>query len=66
MMLIFFAVYHSVDHFLARQRTKNCLRIMASVGWLTYVVVEVYYEGAMTMFFTTKNNLPFETIEVVF
>ncbi len=66
-ILSIIALYLYVKHIL-RSHIKlcvnNCLRHIAFVGWLCFVVVKVYYEGALTMFFTAKNDLPFNTIEV--
>ncbi len=43
----------------------NCpLKIIAFMGWMCYVVVKCYYDGALTMFFTTKEELPFTTFRV--
>ncbi len=45
-------------------RLKEAMKITAFSGWFCFVVVDVYYEGALTMFFTTDKELPFKSIEV--
>ena len=33
--------------------------------WFIYMLIEIYYEGALTMFFTTKSKNPYEDIKDV-
>ena len=35
---------------------------MNAIGWGTFLLLEVFYSGALTMFFSTELSLPFETI----
>ena len=46
------------------QTTSRKLYIM--FGWLMFVLIEVYYSGALTMFFTSETPLPFDDIIGVF
>ena len=40
---------------------KTSLRIVTSIAWLTFFLVMVHFEGALTMFFTTEISVPFES-----
>ena len=40
---------------------ETSLRIVTSIGWLTFFLVMVHFEGALTMFFTTEISVPFES-----
>ena len=33
-----------------------------AIGWGAFLLLEVFYSGALTMFFSTELSLPFETI----
>ena len=35
------------------------------VGWIMFLLVQIYYSGALTMFFTSETPLPFETTKEV-
>ena len=49
--------------FVIDKRTlKKVTRLIAFVSWSCYLVVEIYFEGALTMFFTTKIGVPFNSI----
>ena len=37
--------------------------IIELTAWVFFTILYAYYGGALTMFFTTKQSLPFETIE---
>jgi hypothetical protein len=37
-------------------------RIVTGVAWGTFLLFEVFYSGALTMFFSTELSLPFETM----
>ena len=34
-------------------------------GWIFFLVVNAYYAGALTMFFTSSPSIPFETLRQV-
>ena len=36
---------------------KKVQRVVTAVAWLSFLLVEVYYEGALTMFFSTENGI---------
>ena len=38
------------------------VRLVNAIGWGTFLLLEVFYSGALTMFFSTELSLPFETI----
>ena len=40
-------------------------RIILCITWIFFLVVEIYYEGAMTMLFTTQTFVPFHSIKDV-
>ena len=40
-------------------------RILIVLTWFCYMLIEIYYEGALTMFFSTKSKNPFENIRDV-
>ena len=42
-------------------KTDTSIRIVKSIAWLTFFLVTVHYDGALTMFFTTEITVPFET-----
>ena len=37
-------------------------RLVNAVGWGFFLLLEIFYSGALTMFFSTELSLPFETI----
>ena len=37
-------------------------RMVNAIGWGAFLLLEVFYSGALTMFFSTELSLPFETI----
>ena len=40
-------------------------KMITSIGWLLFMLIEIYYSGALTMFFSTEVSLPFETTREV-
>ena len=40
-------------------------KMVTSIGWLLFMLIEIYYSGALTMFFSTEVSLPFETTREV-
>jgi hypothetical protein len=40
---------------------EHSIRIVKSIAWLTFFLLLVHYEGALTMFFTTEITVPFES-----
>ena len=41
-------------------------KLLKAVGWLTFVLIQVYYSGTLTMFFTADYTIPYDTIYDVF
>ena len=41
------------------------LRFVRASGWYFMMLLEIYYSGALTMFFSTEVTAPFETIRQV-
>ena len=41
------------------------LRMVRSAGWYFMMLLEIYYSGALTMFFSTEITVPFETMRQV-
>ena len=39
--------------------------IASTTGWIFFVLLNAYYSGALTMFFTTEIRVPFNSIEEV-
>ena len=40
-------------------------RIVVSIGWLFVLLISVYYDGALTMFFSTEVSINFDSIRDV-
>ena len=40
-------------------------RIIGSIAFVFFMLIEIFYSGALTMFFSTAPTLPFETMEEV-
>ena len=45
--------------------STNGFRLFAIIGWLFFVLLEIYFSGTLTMFFTSEAPFPFETVEDV-
>ncbi len=43
----------------------EAMKIILFWGCLSFVFIKVYYEGALTMFFTTTNKIEPKTIDVI-
>lgn len=39
--------------------------IASTTGWIFFVLLNAYYSGALTMFFTTELRIPFNSVEEV-
>ena len=50
-----------INLFSKEDHMKTSLRIVTFIAWLTFFLVMVHFEGALTMFFTTEISVPFET-----
>ena len=44
---------------------ERASRLVVFLMWFCYTLVEIYYEGALTMFFSTESQNPFENIREV-
>ena len=44
---------------------KKSYRVVIFIAWIFFLLTEVYYEGALTMFFTTEIGIPFNSIKDV-
>ena len=44
---------------------SNSYRMVIAITFLFFMLTEIYYSGALTMFFSTAPKMPFETIEEV-
>ena len=44
---------------------SNSYRMIVALAFLFFMLTEIYYSGALTMFFSTAPKMPFETIEEV-
>ena len=51
--------------FAPRFSDTTSFRVVSSIGWLFFMLLEIYYSGALTMFFSTEVSLPFETTKDV-
>ena len=40
-------------------------RVVVFIAWTSFLLTEVYYEGALTMFFSTEIGIPFDSIKDV-
>jgi hypothetical protein len=45
-----------------RMPDTNGLKIMVTTVWFFYLLLSTYYGGALTMFFTSENTIPFNSI----
>ena len=48
------------------QTAADGLRMFKAVGWLTFVLIQIYYSGTLTMFFTSDYTVPYDSIIDVF
>ena len=54
---------HNIDiDFKFQRNIIFSVRLVNAIGWGTFLLLEVFYSGALTMFFSTELSLPFETI----
>ena len=44
---------------------KKCYRFILFLAWSFFLIIEIYYEGALTMFFTTQSYIPFKSMREV-
>ena len=44
---------------------SNCYRLIQSIAFLFFMLIEIYYGGALTMFFASSPVIPFKTISDV-
>ena len=51
--------------FISYYEQTNSFKITIFWSWLFFVVINAYYSGALTMFFSSKPTLPFNSIEDV-
>ncbi len=58
-------VYYVTKHVKRKGYKYDAMRIVAFSGWLTFVFVNAYYEGALTMFFMTTNGIEPKTVDVI-
>ena len=45
--------------------TKSGYKIVILVTWISFVLINAYFSGALTMFFTSDVALPFENLRQV-
>ena len=43
---------------------STSLRLIEAIAWTFFMLTEIYYSGALTMFFSTAPTLPFEVIRL--
>ena len=60
-IIIFVAPYYISK----RLTTTSGHRMIESIGWLFFLLISVYYDGALTMFFSTEVSISFNTIRDV-
>ena len=59
-------LFHLKRRYFSYNKTfKKVSRIVIFFMWFCYTMVEIYYEGALTMFFSTQSRNPFENIKDV-
>ena len=62
MMTMVIIVCFIISWIFSRHSTKrNSLRLIRSVAWLMYLLIIIYYGGALKMFFTTELTIPFDS-----
>ena len=47
------------------KKQPTSLRLVHSAGWYFMMLLEIYYSGALTMFFSTETSVPFENMRQV-
>ena len=47
------------------QEKPTSLKLVRSAGWYFMMLMEIYYSGALTMFFSTEMSVPFENMRQV-
>ena len=61
LIVIFVAPYYISK----KLTTTSGHRMIESIGWLFFLLISVYYDGALTMFFSTEVSISFNTIRDV-
>lgn len=64
--LVLLVLYYVPQFFPIVQKHRSELqsvRMVQSIGWYFFMLLEVYYSGALTMFFSTEIGVPFETMK---
>ena len=70
-IIIFVVILYCLNHLMKFAILPNTdilsktNRVVIFIAWSCYVLIEVYYEGALTMFFTTESGVPFQSIKNV-
>ena len=59
--VILISTYFICYWFSRKGKALKSLRLIRSVAWLSYLLVLVYYGGALKMFFTADITIPFES-----
>lgn len=59
--VILITTYFVSYWFSRKGKALRSLRLVKSVAWLSYLLVIVYYGGALKMFFTAELKIPFES-----
>ena len=59
--VILITIYFVSYWFSRKGKALRSLRLVKSIAWLSYLLVLVYYGGALKMFFTADITIPFES-----
>ena len=62
MFIILFVTYMIPYKFINHFGKTSAQKLMALIGWILFVLVNAWYSGALTMFFTSEITIPFESI----
>ena len=66
LLLLVMGLHHMQNWNLQNTQILHKLsRIIIVLTWFCYMLIEIYYEGALTMFFSTKTKNPYENIRDV-
>ncbi len=65
MVAVTLLAYFVTQHIANKGYKYDAMRIVTFCGWLSFVLVNAYYEGALTMFFMTTNGIEPKTVDVI-
>jgi len=64
-ILVSYYLPRAYPHIHGNAAKMDSLRTVRACGWYCMMLLEIYYSGALTMFFSTEITAPFETMRQV-